>query len=132
MSYYLTVLKKYAVFTGRARRAEIWYFILFNFIVSMVLQILFGSVGATEKAIEAWVKVSPLAFVPLLYSLATIIPAIAVGIRRLHDTGRSGWWMLFLGVLPPVGTIVLIVFYAQKGESGDNAYGTNPKAAQMA
>jgi len=131
MSYYLTVLKKYAVFTGRARRAEIWYFILFNFIVSMVLQILFGSVGATEKAIEAWVKVSPLAFVPLLYSLATIIPAIAVGIRRLHDTGRSGWWLL-ISFVPLVGAIVLIVFYAQEGESGDNAYGTNPKAAPMA
>ena len=127
MSYYLTVLKKYAVFTGRARRAEIWYFILFNFIVSVVLQMLFGSVADTAEEGAA----SPLAFVPVLYTLAILLPSLAVGVRRLHDTGRSGWFIL-IGFIPLVGAIVLIVFYAQEGESGDNAYGTNPKATPTA
>ncbi|MDE0938496.1 MAG: DUF805 domain-containing protein [Pirellulales bacterium] len=127
MSYYLTVLKKYAVFTGRARRAEIWYFILFNFIVSVVLQMLFGSVAETAEDGAA----SPLAFLPVLYTLVILLPSLAVAIRRLHDTGRSGWWIL-IALIPLVGTIVLIVFYVQDGDAGDNAYGTNPKAAQMA
>ena len=127
MSYYLTVLKKYAVFTGRARRAEFWYFVLFNFIVSMVLQMLFGSVAETAEDGAA----SPLAFLPVLYTLVILLPSLAVAIRRLHDTGRSGWWIL-IALIPLVGTIVLIVFYVQDGDAGDNAYGTNPKAAQMA
>ena len=127
MSYYLTVLKKYAVFTGRARRAEIWYFILFNLIVSVVLQMLFGSVAETAEDGAA----SPLAFLPVLYTLVILLPSLAVAIRRLHDTGRSGWWIL-IALIPLVGTIVLIVFYVQDGDAGDNAYGTNPKAAQMA
>ena len=127
MSYYLTVLKKYAVFTGRARRAEFWYFVLFNFIVSMVLQMLFGSVAETAEDGAA----SPLAFLPVLYTLVILLPSLAVAIRRLHDTGRSGWWIL-IALIPLVGTIVLIVFYVQDGDAGDNAYGTNPKAAPMA
>jgi len=127
MNYYLTVLKKYAVFEGRARRAEFWWFALFNFIFGMVLQMLFGPVIITAEEGAA----SPLAFIPVLYMLAILIPSIAVAVRRLHDTGRSGWFILLL-LIPLVGPIVLIVFYAQEGASGDNAYGANPKAEPMA
>ncbi len=127
MSYYLTVLKKYAVFQGRARRAEFWWFALFNFIFNMALQMLFGPVVMTVEEGTA----SPLAFIPVLYILVLIIPTIAVGVRRLHDTGRSGWFIL-IGLIPVVGAIVLIVFYAQEGNQADNQYGPDPKAGPAA
>ena len=88
---------------------------------------LFGSVAETAEDGAA----SPLAFLPVLYTLVILLPSLAVAIRRLHDTGRSGWWIL-IALIPLVGTIVLIVFYVQDGDAGDNAYGTNPKAAPMA
>ena len=124
MNYYLAALKNYAVFQGRARRAEFWWFVLCNFIVSMVLQTLFGAVLLTAEEGGG----SPLAFIPVLYTLAVLIPSIAVGVRRLHDSGRSGWWIL-IGLVPLIGAIVLIVFYVQDSNPGDNEYGANPKAA---
>lgn len=108
MEWYITVLKKYAEFSGRARRKEFWMFILINVIISAVLSLL----GAD--------------FLGGLYSLAVLIPSLAVGARRLHDTGRSGWWQLIY-LVPLVGLIVMIVFTAQEGAAGDNKYGSNPK-----
>ncbi len=108
MSWYLEVLKKYAVFTGRARRKECWMFVLVSFIICFVLSIL------KLNAISS------------LYSLAVLVPSIAVAIRRLHDTGRSGWWFL-ISFIPLVGTIILIVFLAQDSQAGENQYGPNPK-----
>ena len=119
MSYYLTVLKKYAVFEGRARRAEYWFFGLFNAIIGIALVFL-GAViagGDTDH---------PALFISNLYSLGVLLPSLAVAVRRLHDTGRSGWW-IFIGLIPLVGWIVLIVFYVQDSDAGDNAYGPNPK-----
>ncbi|QDU07706.1 DUF805 domain-containing protein [Gimesia aquarii] len=115
MNWYLEVLKKYAEFNGRARRMEYWMFTLFNFIIAFVLNMLVGFVG--EPMLVA---------LPALYGLFVFIPGIAVTVRRLHDTGRSGWWILIVFV-PLIGGLVLLVFMIIEGEAGDNAYGSNPK-----
>ncbi len=114
MEWYLTVLRKYAEFSGRARRKEYWFFVLFNIIISFVLGFVdgFAGLGGVLGGI---------------YALAVLIPSIAVGVRRLHDTGRSGWWLL-IGLVPIIGVIVLIVFMVGDSESGSNQYGPNPKA----
>jgi len=114
MHWYLDVLKKYAVFDGRAQRAEYWMFFLFNFIISIVLTVIEGAIGL------------PLVLTSL-YFLAILLPGIAVAIRRLHDTGRSGWWIL-IALIPLVG-IVLLIFMVLDSQSGDNEYGPNPKSA---
>jgi uncharacterized membrane protein YhaH (DUF805 family) len=115
MSWHLMVLKKYAVFSGRSRRREFWMFALFNFIIALVIGCVEGIVG------------SP-AIISTLYSLAVLIPSLAVTVRRLHDTGRRGWWIL-IGLIPLVGWIVLIVFMVLDSQPNDNQYGPNPKAA---
>ena len=107
-------LKKYAVFSGRARRKEYWLFMLFVWIVYIVL----AGIGA---AIHAPYLVG-LAFV------AFLLPAWGAAVRRLHDTGRSGWWLL-IGLIPLIGSITLLVFYCSDGEPGANKYGPNPKEA---
>jgi len=115
MEWYITVLKKYAVFSGRARRTEFWMFVLINLVISLALGFIEGMVGSPG-------------IVGMLYSLAVLIPGIAVSVRRLHDTGRTGWWLL-LSFIPLIGAIVLIVFMAQDGNSNDNGFGANPKLA---
>ncbi|MFF7178403.1 DUF805 domain-containing protein [Streptomyces sp. NPDC008121] len=114
MNWYLDVLKKYAVFSGRARRKEFWMFTLFSVLISIVLTIIDSMLG--------------IQLLSLIYSLAVLIPTLAVSIRRLHDTGRSGWWIL-IGLIPLVGAIILIVFYASEGNQTENAHGPNPKLA---
>ncbi len=119
MDWYIAVLKKYAVFSGRARRKEYWYFVLFNFIIGLVLAAivaLLGSIFHTEgfKVLNG------------LYSLAVLIPSLAVTVRRLHDTDRSGWWIL-IGLVPLVGAIVLLVFTVQDSTPSENRFGPNPK-----
>ena len=113
MNWYVEVLKKYAVFGGRARRMEYWMFFLFNFIIAIVL-----SVGGRITHIGPWLN--------LVYSLAVLIPGIAVSVRRLHDTNRSGWWLL-IALVPFVGVIILLVFMFLDSQPGDNQYGPNPK-----
>jgi len=113
MNWYLEVLKKYAVFGGRARRKEYWMFFLFNIIIAFVLGFVEGLAGGPG-------------IVGMLYSLAVLIPGIAVSVRRLHDTGRSGWWLL-IGLVPLIGAIVLLVFMVQDSNPGENQYGANPK-----
>jgi len=117
MQWYLGVLKKYAEFNGRARRMEYWMFTLFNIIIAVVLNSLVAVIG--ESILMA---------LPVLYSLFVFIPGIAVTVRRLHDTGRSGWWILIVFV-PIIGGLVLLFFMIIEGEAGDNAYGPNPKLA---
>lgn len=113
MHWYIDVLtKKYLEFNGRAHRTEYWMFVLISFLISIAISI----VGSTIKL--PWVSV--------LYSLAVFIPSIAVGVRRLHDTNRSGWWLLLV-LIPLIGFIVLIVFLATDSAAGDNEYGSNPK-----
>ena len=124
MSWYLwypEVLKKYAVFSGRAHRKEYWFFFLVNVLIALALGVIDGLIGISGDANQS-VLVS-------LYWLAVLVPSIAVGVRRLHDTGRSGWWML-LGLVPIVG-LVLLVFLALDGERGPNAYGPDPKGQSL-
>lgn len=124
MNWYLEVLRKYAVFSGRARRREYWFFVLFNFIISLVfvaLDFLFGTID-----LQAGVGL-----LSGLYALAVLIPGLAVSVRRLHDTGRSGWWLL-IALVPIIGAIVLLVFFVTDSEAGTNQYGPNPKASWQA
>jgi uncharacterized membrane protein YhaH (DUF805 family) len=121
MNWYLEVLKKYAVFHGRARRKEYWYFILLSSIISTVLTIVDSVTGTFNSASEVGLLGG-------IYLLATLVPSLAVTVRRLHDTNRSGWWIL-LGLVPVVGVIILIVFLALDGSPQDNDYGTNPQLA---
>ncbi len=99
MQYYLAVLKKYAEFTGRSTRSEYWFFVLFNLIIAIVLSVL----GAL---------VHPLMALYYLYSLGVLIPSIAVGVRRLHDIGKSGWWLL-IALVPLLGALYLIYLFCQ-------------------
>jgi uncharacterized membrane protein YhaH (DUF805 family) len=103
-----TCFNKYAEFVGRARRSEYWWFVLFGIVVSLVLSPLSTSLS-------------------LLASLALLIPTVAVSVRRLHDTGRSGWFLLIY-LIPFVGVIIVIVWLATEGEPGSNLYGESPKA----
>ena len=114
MSWYLTVLKKYAVFSGRARRKEYWMFVLFNFIIIFVLLTIEGFAGGPG-------------FLYVLFVLAVLIPSIAVSVRRLHDINRSGWWLLTC-LIPILGLVVLFPFMRQDSQPGENQYGPNPKA----
>jgi uncharacterized membrane protein YhaH (DUF805 family) len=119
MNWYLQVLKKYAVFTGRAQRAEFWYFVLFNLLISVALALVDIAIGTYSE--EAGVGL-----LYGIYALAVLLPGIAVAVRRLHDTGRSGWWYL-IGLIPLIGAIVLIVFWVQDSQPGENQHGPNPK-----
>ena len=120
MSWYLEVLKKYAVFSGRARRKEYWMFFLINLIILVVLSIIDNLIGTVTRQGGPGVLQG-------LYSLAVLIPTLAVTVRRLHDTGRTGWWIL-IGLIPVIGNIVLLIFLVLDSEPGANEYGPNPKA----
>lgn len=116
MQWYVEVLKKYAVFDGRAHRTEFWMFVLVSVIISIVLGVIdgiIGTYGAAGGLLQG------------IYSLAVLLPSLGVGARRLHDIGRSGWWLL-LGLIPLVGIIILIVWWAQEGDAQPNQYGSNP------
>ena len=106
MNYYLKVLQNYATFSGRARRSEYWYFFLFNVIISFILGFVGGMMGST--------------ILSNIYSLAVLIPGIAVGVRRMHDVGKSGWFLLI-----PIYNLILAL---TEGTKGDNEYGADPKA----
>ena len=121
MSWYLQALKKYAVFSGRSRRMEYWYFVLFNIIVSIVLGVIDGLLGTSGSYAGAGLLSG-------IYGLAVLIPSLAVTVRRLHDTDRTGWWIL-IALVPLIGVIVLLVFALLEGTPGDNQYGPNPKEA---
>jgi uncharacterized membrane protein YhaH (DUF805 family) len=116
MEWYFSVLKQYVVFEGRARRKEYWMFSLFNFVIVIAIGIIESVIG-TGGVIYS------------LYLLLILIPSIAVTIRRLHDTGRSGWWLL-VAFIPLVGSIILLVFLVLDSETGNNHYGANPKAGE--
>lgn len=116
MNWYLRVIKKYAVFSGRARRKEYWIFMLLNFIIGLVLALIDSMIFGQRD----------IGILGSLYSLAMIIPSIAVSVRRLHDTGRSGGW-LFINLVPLIGWIVFLIFTLIDSQPGDNKYGPNPK-----
>ncbi len=117
-------LKKYADFTGRSRRKEYWMFFLLVMVVAIVLSVVEGLLGLGGMVGGIYGPITT------LFLLATLIPSISVGIRRLHDTDRSGWWIL-LAFVPLVG-IVLLVFFVLEGTRGPNQYGPDPKGEDLA
>lgn len=118
--YFLEGLKKYAEFKGRARRKAYWYFVLFSLIISFVLSYIDTLLGT--YSIE-----SGIGLLSGLFSLSIIVPSIAITVRRLHDTGRTGWWVL-LGFIP-ILNLVLIFFMVLDSQPEENSYGPNPKPA---
>ena len=119
MNWYLHVLRNYAMFSGRARRKEYWMFFLFNMIFAIVMMMVDGMLGLTFDSIG---------YGPLygLYTLFVLIPGLAVLVRRLHDTGKSGW-MVLIALIPFIGAIWLLVLTLMDGEAGENKYGPSPK-----
>lgn len=115
MNWYLKVLKQYADFEGRARRKEYWMFTLFNIIITYGLVLVGGAVESSALMVLA-----------LIYMAGTLIPSLAVGVRRMHDIGKSGWHIL-IGFIPLIGGIWLLVLNCTDSESGTNQWGPNPK-----
>ncbi len=107
----------YTKFDGRASRPAFWWWFLFQILVLVAAQILSSIIGSM--------------IIYYLAALALILPGISVAIRRLHDTGRSGWWIL-IGIIPLIGAIVLLIFYLEKSNPGDNEYGPEPVAGATA
>jgi uncharacterized membrane protein YhaH (DUF805 family) len=122
MNWYLEVLKKYAVFDGRARRKEYWYFFLISTVISIFLALIDSFTGTISEE-------AGLGLLSGIYALVVLIPGLSVTVRRLHDTDRSGWWIL-IGLIPVIGGIALLVFMVLDSTPGDNQYGPNPKAEQ--
>ncbi|NXY95183.1 DUF805 domain-containing protein [Streptomyces sp. BR123] len=116
MHHYTDVLKKYAVFSGRARRQEFWMFFLLNMAVAIVVAIVDAVIGANMVLYG-------------IYVVAIIVPTLALSVRRLHDLGKSGWWY-FICLVPLIGSIWLLVLFATEGQPQPNQYGPNPKALQ--
>lgn len=116
MNYFLScITTNYVGFSGRARRAEYWYYTLFVIIISIAVNLIDTAIMAADE----------FGILSIVVTLALFLPGIAVGVRRLHDTGRSGWWML-LPLLPLIGSIVLLVFFVLRGTAGENKYGSDP------
>jgi uncharacterized membrane protein YhaH (DUF805 family) len=118
MNWYLEVLRKYAVFDGRARRQEYWMFTLIGAMLPVALVLLAAMLGMNMQDTSS--------VIIGVYYLAILLPSLAVAVRRMHDTGRSGWW-LFIGLIPLLGSIALLIFALQDSEQGTNQYGPNPK-----
>jgi len=120
VEYFKLAISKYAQFTGRSRRSEFWYFTLVNMLITYGLQ---GVGFATEIGIFG--------ILAGIVSLALFIPGLAVAVRRMHDTGRSGWWVL-IAIIPVVGWILYIIWAASDSQPGANEYGPNPKTGEAA
>jgi uncharacterized membrane protein YhaH (DUF805 family) len=123
MDWYLEALKKYAVFEGRARRKEYWFFILFNVLISMALGFIDRFIGNVNPDTGIGVLSG-------IYTLGVMIPGMAVSVRRLHDTGRSGWWLL-ITFLPVIGAIIFFYFMVLDSDTERNEYGPSPKGNEV-
>jgi uncharacterized membrane protein YhaH (DUF805 family) len=113
MDWYLKAIKNYAVFSGRAHRTEYWSFVIINFIIMFLLEFFEGVVWDAR-------------ILSGIYSLFITLPSLAVLVRRLHDTDRSGWWAFIL-FIPIIGFLIILIFTIQDGTPGINRYGSNPK-----
>jgi uncharacterized membrane protein YhaH (DUF805 family) len=129
MSWYLAVLKKYAVFNGRARRKEYWMFVLVNFLIALVIGLL-AAIAAGFDVHSNTILGTGVNCLSSLYSLAVLLPSLAVSVRRLHDIGKSGWWLL-VGLIPLIGWIWSLILMVTDSQPGVNQYGPNPKEAGM-
>lgn len=117
MNWYIEALKKYATFRGRASRSEYWYFFLFNFLIQLIF---LGLIVFLPFLSEIFYILS------IIYTIAIILPSLSVGIRRLHDIGKSGWWYLII-LIPFIGAIVLFIFAILDSVPEPNKYGLMPK-----
>ncbi len=120
MKWYLEPFRKYATFEGRARRKEFWQFVLFVFLVNAVLALFDRMTGTYSESTEVGLLGG-------VFSLFVLIPSIALTVRRLHDTGRAGWWFLIY-LIPVIGAIVMLVFMVLDTQPETNQYGPSPKA----
>lgn len=120
--YKKVVFENYANFKGRARRSEYWYYVLTNFLIQLPLLILFFVFSANENVGVGLIFYGLM----ILYSLAVLIPSLAVAVRRLHDVGKSGWFY-FICLIPIIGSIWLLVLFFTEGDQGENDYGPDPK-----
>lgn len=126
-----TCFGKYATFSGRAQRSEFWWFALFLFGVTLILiqvnTAIFGPTEVPVPMMDGFANNYNAGILGMVFSLATLLPYLAVGVRRLHDRDKSGWWLL-LAFIPLIGGIILIIWFAKEGTSGDNQYGADPLA----
>ena len=130
MHWMLMPLRRYADFSGRSRRREYWSFVLLNALIGIFVGLVFlvgyyADMSQTEM--DTWLM--PVLYLACLYSLAAVIPGFAVTIRRLHDTDRSGWTILW-SLVPLIGALLLLVYYISEGTSGPNRFGPDPKAGE--
>lgn len=123
MNWYAEPWKKYAQFDGRARRTEYWTFTLINMLIGSLLFVLGIVSSGGERGVFG-----PVMLLYWVFVLAALIPGLACAVRRLHDSEKSGWWILIC-LVPIVGGIILLVFLLLDGTSGANKYGVNPRAA---
>lgn len=122
MNYYIQALKKYTDFSGRARRSEYWFFVLFNSIILIIASVADGMLNTEFEIGEG----GRLGYIYLGYLLFTLLPGLAVAVRRLHDVGKSGWF-IFISLIPLIGGIWLMVLFFTDSKPGENEYGPNPK-----
>ena len=122
MDWFLMALKRYAVFSERSRREEYWFFTLFYLLILIGLSMIDAFINSGDGY--------GIGILGAIFALAMLIPSLAVSVRRLHDTGRSGWWLL-IGCIPLLGGLVLLVFFCMDSVSGDNQYGPNPKGVSF-
>ena len=126
MNWYLKCLKRYIDFWGRARRKEYWMFTLWNVVIIMFLAAL-AAIGG-EIGSDSLLSYIPMVLY-LLYGLFILIPSFTVSVRRLHDIGKSGWWIL-IGLIPLIGSIILLVWYCTEGQRCENEWGPDPKEGE--
>ena len=120
MNWWLSAMKKYVDFSGRARRKEYWMFALFNFFFAILAIILDNVLGTAVENVGYGIFYG-------IFALAVFLPALAVLVRRLHDVGKSGWFML-ISLIPLIGGIWLFILMVTDGQPGENQYGPNPKS----
>lgn len=123
MKWYFKCWQQYADFSGRARRKEFWMFVLFNAIVAFVISFILGLIAGLTG-------IAALAYLSYIYTLAVLIPSLAVCVRRLHDVGKSGW-MYLIGLIPFFGWFWLLALYCSDSQEGSNKWGNNPKESEI-
>ncbi|MFN3159410.1 MAG: DUF805 domain-containing protein [Rubinisphaera brasiliensis] len=125
MNWYLKCLRQYVDFSGRARRKEYWMFTLFNLIIAFLIGFV-GGIILLAVGVDGPEYDSAINGIGAIYNLAILLPALGVLVRRLHDIGKSGWW-IFIALIPLIGAIILLLFLIRDSEPGSNQYGPNPK-----
>ncbi|WP_285163385.1 DUF805 domain-containing protein [Shewanella goraebulensis] len=123
MDWYIKVLKNYINFKDRARRKEYWFFVLFNVIAGILLGIMDNITGTLNQE-------TGYGLLSGIYSLAVFLPALGVSVRRLHDTDRSGWWILS-ALIPLIGALILLYFFVSDSQEETNRFGPNPKGNEV-